>query len=133
MDKAIRFFAYIFGMLAAFWLSVPEIVRVLIALMVFDIVIGTLCAIINGTVDAKIRWNGILKKTLMLLMVGVAFILEDFALRAGYNLPLVIAVAGFYSFNEGMSIIKNARNVIPVPEILDEFFDKVFGNKKEIE
>ena len=78
-------------------------------------------------------YRGILKKIFLLIMVGVAHVLDAHVMNTGSMLRT--AVIFFYLSNEGISIIENAGKLgIPVPEkvrkVLEQLKDKEEGGEE---
>lgn len=87
----------------------------LLIFMGIDYISGVFVAIKNKKVCSKIGFIGILRKLLILLLVGACNLL---GLAIGIDELRYIAIA-FYLANEGISIVENATKLgIPVPEKL---------------
>lgn len=88
----------------------------LITLLVFvclDYITGVIVAIIKKRLSSDIGYKGILKKILILLIVGAANFLDRATLTNG---SIRAAVIIFYIANEGISILENASNMgLPIP------------------
>ena len=111
----------------------------LIVFMVIDYVTGLMCAIADKKLSSAVGFKGICKKVLILILVGVAHILDTNVVGTGSALRG--AVICFYLSNEGLSLLENAAHIgLPVPEKLKEILaqlhnreekDKVTGSKAE--
>ena len=89
----------------------------LIIFMVLDYITGLMCAIIDKKLSSAVGFKGICKKVLILLLVGVANIVDVHVVGTGSALRG--AVVCFYLSNEGMSLLGNAAYIgLPVPEKL---------------
>ena len=101
----------------------------LIALLVFmtlDYVTGVMCAIVDGKLSSEIGFKGICKKVLILLLVGVANIVDMHVVGTGSALRG--AVAAFYLSNEGVSLLENAAHIgLPIPEKLKDVLAQLHG------
>ncbi len=96
-------------------------VQLLVILMAVDIITGIAAAFANKTICSEVSFKGIAKKSIALLLVGIANYME-YLVQA----PLGEAVAGFYAANEGVSIIENATEAgLPVPKILRDALAKL--------
>lgn len=74
-----------------------------------------MCAIINRKLSSTIGFRGICKKVLILMLVGVANVVDVHVLGTGSALRG--AVIAFYLSNEGLSLLENAAYIgLPVPE-----------------
>lgn len=102
----------------------------LIALVCFilaDYVTGIVSAIINKTMSSAVGFRGILRKVLILCIVGVANLLDVYVLKSREMLRAMVIF--FYIANEGLSILENAGECgLPIPkkikEVLAQLRDK---------
>lgn len=104
------FFSYIFGT----W---DTCLLVLVAFMVVDYITGVIAAIMTQRVNSHIGFNGILRKSTILLVLIVAVLL-DRLLNSGIWVFRTL-VCYFYIANEGISILENAGKCgVPLPDKL---------------
>ena len=107
----------------------------LITLIVFaalDYITGVMCAIADYTLSSSIGFKGICKKVFILMLVGVANIVDVHVVGSGSALRA--AVLCFYLSNEGVSILENAAHLgLPVPEKLKNVLEQIHarGDKTE--
>ena len=102
----------------------------LIALVIFmalDYVTGVMCAIADKTLSSAVGFKGICRKVLILMLVGVANIVDVYVVGSGNALRS--AVICFYLTNEGVSMLENAAHLgLPVPErlraVLEQLHDR---------
>ena len=99
----------------------------LIVLMALDYVSGVMCAVEDKKLSSAIGFKGICKKVLILMLVGVANILDVNVVGSGAILRG--AVICFYLSNEGLSLLENAAYLgLPVPAklkaILSQLHDR---------
>ena len=126
-DGMPNFVKYILG-----WLDTQPIVTALLILMMLDILVGVCRAIITKTLSSTISWRGMSRKVIMLLMLGVAAVLEPIA----GGLPLSKLVGMFYTVTEALSILENAAaSGVPLPRALVESLAKLRedGNQKQLQ
>ena len=101
---------------------IGEFDSLLYALVIFistDYITGVLCGIVEKNLSSAIGFRGICQKVFILLLVGVANVLDVHVVGNGSILRS--AVICFYISNEGISIIENAARIgLPVPEKLTE-------------
>lgn len=89
----------------------------LVIFMVLDYITGVMCAIVDRKLSSQVGFKGIFKKLLILMLVGVANILDINVLGEGHTIRT--AVVFFYLSNEGLSIVENAAYIgLPIPESL---------------
>ena len=99
----------------------------LIVLMTLDYVSGVMCAIIDKKLSSAVGFKGIWKKVFILMLVGVAHIIDLHVVGTGSALRG--AVICFYMSNEGLSLLENAAHIgLPIPDklrdILSQLHDK---------
>ena len=110
-------FAAIGGWLGYFLGGIDGLLTALIIFMVLDYITGLMCAIIDKKLSSAVGFKGICKKVLILLLVGVANIVDVHVVGTGSALRG--AVVCFYLSNEGLSLLENAAYIgLPVPEKL---------------
>ena len=99
----------------------------LYALLIFiavDYISGVLVAISNKQLSSAVGFKGISKKILILLLVGIANIIDQQILGKGSALRT--ATIFFYMSNEGISILENSANLgLPLPKKLKSFFNQI--------
>lgn len=120
--------AAIGGAIASFFTGIPPIIWVLLAVMSIDYVTGIICGLMgkspnteNGGLSSKTAFRGLLKKSLILLVVLLAALLDK-AVSMGTGAAFE-AVAGatclWFIASEGFSILENVAAMgVPVPKIL---------------
>ena len=105
----------------------------LIAFVVFDYITGVFCAIADKSLSSEVGFNGICRKVLIFVLVGIGNIIDVYVL--GDSSVLRTAVIFFYLSNEGVSLLENASRLgLPIPdklkEVLAQLHDKG-GNDDE--
>ena len=104
----------------------------LIAFMTLDYITGLMCAIIDKKLSSTIGFKGICKKVLILVLVGMANIVDIHVVGDGSVLRG--AVICFYLSNEGLSLLENAAYIgLPIPEKLKEVLAQLHGRENEQE
>ncbi len=89
----------------------------LLLFMIADYLSGVICAVAEQTLSSQVGFKGIGRKLLILLMVGLANILDVNVIKTGCILRG--AVIFFYLSNEGISLLENAARLgLPVPKKL---------------
>ena len=111
--------AAIGGWLGYFLGGMDGMMIALIVLMTLDYVTGVMCAIVDKKLSSAVGFKGICKKVLVLMLVGVANIVDVHVVGAGSALRS--AVVCFYLSNEGISMLENASHLgLPIPEKLKD-------------
>ncbi len=109
--------AAIGGWLGYFLGGVDGLLTALIVFMAIDYVTGLMCAVADKKLSSSIGFKGICKKVLIILLVGVAHIVDLHVVGTGNALRS--AVVCFYLSNEGVSLLENAAHLgLPIPEKL---------------
>jgi len=105
----------------------------LIALVVFmalDYITGLMCAIMDKKLSSAVGFKGICKKVLILMLVGVANILDVHVV--GQGSALRGAVIAFYLSNEGLSLLENAAYIgLPIPDKLREILEQLHNRDEK--
>ena len=124
------------GWLGDFVGGVDGLMTALIIFMVIDYITGLMCAIADRKLSSAVGFRGICKKVLIILLVGVAHIVDMHVVGTGEALRS--AVICFYLSNEGVSVLENAGRLgLPIPEklkvILAQLHDKLPAADKTTE
>ena len=120
-------FAAIGGWLGWFLGGCDALLYTLLAFMIVDYLTGVFCAISEKKLSSEIGFKGIARKVCILLLVGIAAMLD--ANVIGQGAVLRTAVIFFYLANEGVSLTENAARLgLPIPEklkaVLEQLHDK---------
>ena len=100
----------------------------LIIFMVLDYITGLMCAVIDKKLSSTVGFKGICKKVLILMLVGVANILDIHVV--GQGSALRGAVIAFYLSNEGLSLLENAAYIgLPIPDKLREILAQLHNRE----
>lgn len=121
-------FTAIGGWLGYFVGGMDGLLTALLVLMTIDYITGIMCAIVDKQLSSAIGFKGICKKVLILMLVGVAHVVDLHVVGTGEALRS--AVICFYLSNEGVSVLENAGRLgLPIPEklkaILAQLHDKL--------
>ena len=107
------------GWLGYFLGGVDGLLIALIVFMALDYLTGLMCAVLDKKLSSAVGFRGIFKKVLILMMVGIANIVDIHVVGTGSALRG--AVICFYLSNEGLSLLEKAAYIgLPVPERLKE-------------
>lgn len=110
--------AAIGGFLAKIYGGVDGILITLIILVIADYITGVIKAIINKNLSSEIGAKGIAKKILIFVVVGIASVLQTNIITEA--IPLREITIMFYLANEGISLLENAAEFIPIPQKLKD-------------
>ena len=116
------------GAIVSFFVQMPPLVWILIAVMTIDFITGLICGAMgksnkteNGYIASNQAFIGLMKKALILLVVLLAALLDKaVATGAGIAFDAVMgATCLWFIASEGFSILENVALMgVPVPKIL---------------
>ncbi len=128
MKKITEWLSAAGGAVLAFFTGLPVIVWILIGVMSLDYVTGIMCGLLGkspktetGGLSSKAAFEGLLKKVLILMVAGLAA-LVDKAISSAAQIEMV-AVTGacclWFVASEGLSVLENAAAMgVPIPQVL---------------
>lgn len=128
MDKMTEILAAIGGAIISFFVGMPPVIFVLVAVMALDYISGIMCGFKgvspktpNGGLASKAAFEGLLKKAVIFLVVLLAH-LVDYAvvMSAGIEFQAVTGAAILWFIaSEGISVLENAAALdIKIPKVL---------------
>ena len=124
--------AAIGGWLGYFLGGMDGLMIALIVFMALDYITGLMCAIADKKLSSAVGFRGICKKVLILMLVGVAHIVDLHVVGTGDALRS--AVVCFYLSNESVSMLENAAHLgLPIPEKLKSVLAQLHGREDETE
>ena len=110
-------FAAVGGWLGYFLGGYDGLLYALIVFMAMDYITGVMCAVADKKLSSEVGFKGICRKVLILMLVGIANLLDLQVIGTGAVLRT--AVIFFYLSNEGVSLMENAAHLgLPIPEKL---------------
>ena len=116
------------GWLGYFLGGLDGLLIALVVFMVLDYITGIICAIADKQLSSEVGFRGICKKVLILMLVGVANIVDIHVVGTGSALRG--AVVCFYLSNEGLSLLENAAHLgLPVPEKLKDILAQLHNRE----
>ena len=118
------------GWLGYFLGGMDGLMIALIVLMTLDYVSGVMCAIIDKKLSSAVGFKGICKKVFILMLVGVAHIIDLHVVGTGSALRG--AVICFYMSNEGLSLLENAAHIgLPIPDKLKAVLEQLHNRDEK--
>ena len=118
------------GWLGYFLGGVDGLLIALIVFMALDYITGLMCAIVDKKLSSSVDFRGICKKVLILMLVGVANILDVYVV--GQGSALRGAVIAFYLSNEGLSLLENAAYIgLPIPDKLRDILAQLHNRENK--
>ena len=114
------------GWLGYFLGGMDGMMIALIVFMVLDYITGVMCAVVDKKLSSEVGFKGICKKVLILMLVGLAHIVDVHVISNGSALRG--AVICFYLSNEGLSLVENAAHLgLPIPDRLKDVLAQLHG------
>lgn len=112
-------FTMVGGWLGYFLGGFDGLLYALIVFMAVDYITGVMCAVSDKKLSSAVGFKGIFRKVLILMLVGIANLLDVQVIGTGAVLRT--AVIFFYLSNEGVSLLENVAYLgLPIPEKLKE-------------
>ena len=100
----------------------------LIIFMMLDYITGLMCAVADKKLSSTVGFKGICKKVLILMLVGVANVMDVHVMGTGSALRG--AVIAFYLSNEGLSLLENAAHIgLPIPDRMKNVLAQLHGRE----
>jgi len=93
------------------------ILKALVILVIFDYVTGLLKAIATKTLSSSVGFKGLIRKITIFIVVATGVIIQSVI---GDAIPLREIVIIFFICNEGISLLENASEFVPIPEKLKD-------------
>ena len=128
MKKITEAIAAALGAVVSFFTGLPPIIWVLVAVMTLDYITGIMCGAMGkspktttGGLSSKTAFQGLLKKVLILIVVGLAALVDHaITVSAGIQMAAVTgACCLWFVASEGLSILENAAAMgVPIPKVL---------------
>lgn len=128
MKKILELLAAAGGAVASFFINMPPLVWILLAVMTIDYITGLICGAMGvskktetGYLASHAAFRGLLKKALIVFVVLLSALL-DAAVSKGYGIQFEATMGAtclWFIASEGLSILENVASMgVPVPKIL---------------
>lgn len=103
------------GILISFLGGMDKLLVALLIFVILDYVTGLLKSIYNKKLSSEIGFKGIVKKVMIIIIVGVSVTLEN-----NFGIPAIREIViMFFAINEAISLLENASQMgLPIPEKL---------------
>ncbi len=108
------------GCVASYLGGYDLLLRSLITFIVIDYLSGLLKATYNKQLNSDVGFKGILKKVMILLVVAMSY-----SLSVVINMDFRSYIIMFFIANEGISILENAGEFLPIPKQLIDLLEKL--------
>lgn len=121
IEKMFNGISIVGGLVGGFlcqWLGGYDVIlKALVALVVLDYVTGVFKAIVNKNLSSAIGFKGLIRKIVIFIVVATAVTIQSVV---GDSIPLREITIIFFLCNEGISLLENASEFVPIPEKLKE-------------
>jgi len=119
MEKINMVFAVLGAFIGAFLGGWDGFIYALVIFVTLDYITGVLAAFKRKEASSEVGFWGLVKKVLILVMVGVSNILDVYILGTGSVLRT--AIIFYFLSNEGLSMLENTAELgVPISEKLRE-------------
>ena len=99
------------GMAAKIFGAWDTVLGALLVIMVLDYITGVIKAVYQKKLSSEAGYKGILRKITVLVVVALANVVQNIT---GSAAPLREMVIMFYIANEGISVLENAAEILPI-------------------
>ena len=121
MDKYFNGISIAFGLVGGFICNFlggwDLLLKSIVILTVLDYVTGLIKSIYNKKLSSEVGFKGIIKKIIIFIVISTAYVVQCLL---GDEVPLRESSILFFIANEGISLIENASEFVPIPEKLKE-------------
>lgn len=119
---------FVGGFIAQWLGGYDDILKALIALIILDYITGVLKAFKTKTLSSEIGFVGLLRKIVIFIVVATAVVCQSIV---GNSLPLREIVIIFFACNEGISLLENASEFVPIPAKLKDTLIQLRNKQEE--
>lgn len=111
------------------WLGGWDVIlKALVALVILDYITGVLKAIYTKTLSSAIGFKGLIRKVVIFVVIATAVIIQ---MVVGDAIPLREVTIIFFLCNEGISLLENASEFVPIPDKLKDTLIQLRDKKSE--
>ena len=126
----VKIAAAVGGAIASFFGGWDSFLIAMIVFMAIDYATGVIVGFMqksakteHGGLDSRVGWKGFFKKVVVLLVIGMATVLDGLA---GTDAIIRSAAIFFYIANEGLSILENLSLMgIPMPAVIKNALEQL--------
>lgn len=105
------------------------IIKALVMLVVLDYVTGVLKATYTKTLSSEVGFKGLIGKIVIFIVIATAVIIQ---MVVGNVIPLREVTITFFLCNEGISLLENASEFVPIPDKLKDTLIQLRDNKTDV-
>ena len=124
MDRLKIFFGSIITALSGFFGGLDGIMYALLLCVTVDYLTGVVVAVKRRELSSEVGFWGLVRKCCILILVGVGHYIDAYVVGSGDTFR--IAVALYYTGNEGISLLENCGNLgLPLPPKLMSVMEQI--------
>ena len=120
-------FGVIGGVISGILGGWDTLTHAMVFLLIMDYLTGVGKSIINKQLSSAVGFIGLFKKVLILVVIAVSVEMQKII---GNGIPLREIVIMFYIANEGISLIENISEFIPLPQKVKDIFVQIKDKEK---
>lgn len=117
------------GVLVNYLGGMDVILHTILFLVIVDYITGLAKAWKQKKISSEIGFLGLLKKAMIFIVIAISVEIEKLT---NHNIPLREVVIMFYISNEGISLLENLSEFVPLPDKIADYFIQI-RNKREKE
>lgn len=133
MEKLFNTVSIVGGIVGGFLCQIlggwDVILKALVALVILDYMTGVLKAIYAKKLSSAVGFKGLIRKITIFIVVATAVIIQSVV---GDAIPLREIVIIFFVCNEGISLLENASEFIPIPSKLKDTLIQLRDKNEEV-
>ncbi len=103
-----------------------SLLQAIITLVVIDYITGLIKAAAKKELSSQIGFRGITKKVMIFFVIATSVVIEK---MVGVGSPVREITIMFFIANEGISILENASEFLPIPEKLKSIMLQLRGDQ----
>lgn len=121
MEKYFNTISVWFGVIGGFMCKIlggwDMLLKAILMLVILDYITGLLKSISNKTLSSQVSFRGLIKKIVIFIVIATAYVIQQIV---GNDIPLREITILFFIANEGISLLENASEFVPIPKKLKE-------------
>lgn len=132
MEKYFNIASMLFGLIGGVITGIlggwDVLTHAIVVLVIVDYLTGIGKAFVNKDVSSAVGFKGIFKKILIFVVIAVSVEMQKII---GDGIPLREIVIMFYIANEGISLLENVSEFIPMPQKMKDIFIQIRDKEGE--
>lgn len=121
MEKYFNTISVGFGLIGGFVCKLlggwDMLLKAIVMLVILDYITGILKSIANKTLSSEVSFKGLVRKIVIFIVIATAYVIQGIL---GDEIPLREITILFFIANEGISLLENASEFVPIPKKLKD-------------